>query len=241
MLAVPTETATLRTTAHARPRAAAGVQPFPWLVPGVFLGSLTPLASIALRITRGGLDANPIAQIENELGLAALIFLVASLACTPLRRVTRWTWPVRIRRELGLFAFFYAGVHVLVYLLVDQGLDVTAVVADIVKRPFITVGFLALVLMVPLAVTSTRASVRRLGFRRWQRLHQLAYLAGVLGVVHFIWRVKSDISQPLVYACALGVLLGLRAVFWFFERRRPAVRPRATSAGPIGRARANRS
>ena len=95
--------------------------------------------------------------------------------------------------------------------------------------------------MVPLAVTSTRASVRRLGFRRWQRLHQLAYLAGVLGVVHFIWRVKSDISQPLVYACALGVLLGLRAVFWFFERRRPAVRPRATSAGPIGRARANRS
>jgi len=193
------------------------------------------LASIALRIARGALDANPVAQIENELGLAALIFLVASLACTPLRRLSRWAWPVRIRRELGLFAFFYAGVHVLVYLVLDQGVDIAAVVADIVKRPFITVGFLALVLMVPLALTSTRASVRRLGFRRWQRLHQMAYLAGVLAVVHFIWRVKSDLSQPLVYACALAVLLGVRAAFWLVERRRPAVRPRATRTGPIGR------
>jgi sulfoxide reductase heme-binding subunit YedZ len=217
-----------------RPGPTAGRR-FPWLAPGIFVGSLTPLASIALRAVGGGLDANPIAQVENELGLAALIFLVASLACTPLRRVVHWTWPVRIRRELGLFAFFYAGLHVLVYLLLDQGLDVWAIVGDIAKRPFITVGFLALVLMVPLAVTSTRGAVRRLGFRRWQRLHQLVYLAGVLAVVHFIWRVKIDIGQPMLYAYALGVLLGVRLVFWLSERLRPSTRARTRSVDSIGR------
>ena len=131
--------------------------------------------------------------------------------------------------------FTYASKDFLTYVFLDQVVDASAIVEDIAKRPFITVGFLALVLMVPLALTSTRASVRRLGFRRWQRLHQMAYLAGVLAVVHFIWRVKSDLSQPLVYACALAVLLGVRAAFWLVERRRPAVRPRATRTGPIGR------
>jgi sulfoxide reductase heme-binding subunit YedZ len=198
--------------AHAPARARSGT-PDAWLKPGIFLGALAPVASIGLRVLTGSLNANPIAEVENELGLAALIFLIASLACTPARRVFGWAWPVRVRRELGLFAFAYASLHFLVYVLVDQVLDLQGIFEDVVKRPFITVGFLALVLLLPLALTSTKASVRRLGFVRWQRLHQLAYLAGVLAVVHFIWRVKIDVSQPLTYAVALGVLLVVRLLF----------------------------
>src|SRR5215210_6065283 len=156
--------------------------PMPWLKPGIFVGALAPLASVALRASQGALSANPIAEVENELGLAALIFLIASLACTPARRLLGWTWPTRVRRELGLFAFFYASLHFLIYLVLDQGFDAAAIVEDIAKRPFITVGFLALVLLVPLALTSTSGSIRRLGYPRWQRIHQLAYLAGVLAI-----------------------------------------------------------
>src|SRR5689334_17967722 len=145
--------ATLRT--HSSP-------PDAWLKPGLFIGALAPLASIALRGLTGSLDANPIAQVENELGLAALIFLIASLACTPVRRVFGWSWPPRIRRELGLFAFAYAMLHVSAYVFLDQTLDVQAMVEDVIKRPFITVGFSALVLLVPLAITSTKAWIRRL-------------------------------------------------------------------------------
>ena len=194
--------------------------PLPWLKPGIFIGALAPLASIVLRAREGALSADPIAQIENELGLTALILLVASLACTPARRLFGWTWPTRVRRELGLFAFFYAALHLLAYLVPDQGLDWGAIVEDIAKRPFITVGFAAFVLLVPLAFTSTTESIRRLGYRRWQRLHQLAYVAGVLAVVHFIWRVKIDVSQPLTYALVLGALLLVRVVVWL--RQRPA-------------------
>jgi methionine sulfoxide reductase heme-binding subunit len=188
--------------------------PLPWLQPGIFLGGLVPLISIALRARNGELNADPIAQVENELGLTALIFLVASLACTPARRLWGWTWPTRVRRELGLFAFFYAMLHFLTYLVLDQGYDWQTILDDITKRPFITVGFLALVLLTPLALTSTTASIRRLGFRRWQRLHQLAYLAGVLAVVHFIWRVKIDLSQPFIYAAIVGTLLLVRLMVW---------------------------
>jgi methionine sulfoxide reductase heme-binding subunit len=188
--------------------------PDAWLKPGIFIGALVPVASIALRAVAGSLDANPIAQVENELGLAALIFLIASLGCTPARRLFGWRWAARIRRELGLFAFAYATLHFLVYVVLDQVVDPQAIFEDIVKRPFITVGFVALLLLVPLALTSTTASVRRLGFHRWQRLHQLAYAAGLLAVVHFIWRVKVDISQPMTYAVALGLLLVVRVGFW---------------------------
>jgi sulfoxide reductase heme-binding subunit YedZ len=200
-------------------KTAARGTPDAWLKPGIFIGALTPLVSVALRAASGSLSANPIAQIENELGLAALIFLISSLACTPARRVLGWTWPVRIRRELGLFAFAYASLHFLVYVFLDQVVDAQRIWEDIVKRPFITVGFAALVLLVPLAVTSTKASIRRLGFRRWQQLHQLAYLAGALAVVHFIWRVKIDVSQPITYAIALGLLLAVRVFFWLRVRR----------------------
>jgi sulfoxide reductase heme-binding subunit YedZ len=192
--------------------------PLPWLGPGIFIGALAPLASIALRASQGALSADPIAQVENELGLSALIFLVASLACTPARRLLGWTWPTRIRRQLGLFAFFYAALHFLTYLVPDQGLDWATIVEDIVERPFITVGFLAFVLLVPLALTSTSESVRRLGFRRWQRLHQLAYLAGALAVVHFTWRVKIDLTQPLIYGIVLGGLLAVRVAVWSRQR-----------------------
>ena len=192
--------------------------PLPWLKPGIFIGALAPLASIALRATHGALSADPIAQVENELGLSALILLVASLACTPARRLMGWTWPTRVRRELGLFAFFYAMLHFLTYLVLDQVFDMRAIVEDIAKRPFITVGFIALVLLVPLAFTSTTASIRRLGYRRWQRLHQLVYVAGVLAVVHFIWRVKIDVSQPLLYAVVLGGLLLVRVGVWLQQR-----------------------
>jgi sulfoxide reductase heme-binding subunit YedZ len=200
---------------------------YPWLKPGIFLGALVPLASIVLRAVGGLLNANPIAQVENELGLSALIFLLAALACTPARRVFHWSWPVRVRRELGLFAFFYASLHFLTYVFLDQAVDASAIIEDIAKRPFITVGFSALVLMVPLAITSTSAMVRRLGFRRWQRLHQLTYIAGLLAVIHFIWRVKIDVSQPITYAAALGVLLAIRGAFWLNGRLRT---PPATSA-----------
>ncbi len=226
--------------AHARPRTPARRPtprrgaPLPWLQPGIFIGALAPLASIALRASQGALSANPVAEIENELGLAALIFLVASLACTPARRLLGWTWPTRIRRELGLFAFFYASLHVLTYLVLDQGVDLAAVIEDIAKRPFITVGFLAFVLLVPLALTSTAASIRRLGFRRWTRLHQLAYVAAVLAVVHFIWRVKIDLSQPLIYAAVLGALLLVRVGVWLRQRSAERASPSPETSGSAG-------
>lgn len=190
----------------------------PWLKPGLIIGSMAPLAAIIWGANQGTLTANPIAEIINELGLISLIFLIASLACTPLRWVFGWSWPVRIRRELGLLAFFYAVLHFLVYLVLDQGFDWPTIFQDIAQRPFITVGFLALVLMTPLAATSTTGSVRRLGFRRWTRLHQLAYLAGVLAIVHFLWRVKIDISQPLLYGTVLAALLLVRVAFWLRGR-----------------------
>jgi sulfoxide reductase heme-binding subunit YedZ len=210
-------------------RAAPGRAPLPWLKPGLFVGALAPLASIGLRASQGALGANPIAEVENELGLAALILLIASLACTPARRLLGWSWPTRIRRELGLFAFFYAALHFLTYLVLDQGFDWAAIVADVVKRPFITAGFAALLLLAPLAATSTTASIRRLGYRRWLRLHQLVYLAGGLAVLHFVWRVKIDLSQPLLYAAVLGALLAVRLAVWL--RRRPSRGP-AASPGP---------
>jgi sulfoxide reductase heme-binding subunit YedZ len=230
-MAASEEALPARPRAPRRPSPAGRSAPYPWLQPGIFIGGLAPLAAIVLRGWQGTLSADPIAQIENELGLAALIFLVASLGCTPARRLFGWGWPIRIRRELGLFAFFYATLHFLVYLLLDQGVDWGAIVEDIVKRPFITVGFLALVLMVPLALTSTNDSVRRLGFRRWQRLHQLAYLAGALAILHFIWRVKIDLSQPLIYGLVLGAFLLVRVVIWLRQR---SANQSAPARGPAG-------
>jgi len=176
------------------------------------VGASAPLLSILLRARSGALGANPIAEALNELGLMALVLLIASLACTPLRALFGWTWPIRVRRLLGLLAFAYATLHVAVYAGLDQGLDLRVVLADVFKRKFIFVGFAAFVLMIPLAWTSTKGAVRRMGYVKWKRLHLLVYPAALCAVVHFVWRVKKDLSEPLAYAAILGALLLVRVV-----------------------------
>ena len=179
----------------------------PWLKPAVFTGSFVPLVVIIGEAVLGRLGANPIAEALNRLGLMALIFLVAALACTPLKATFGWTWPIRLRRMLGLFGFFYALLHLMTYMGIDQAFDARAILADITKRKFIYIGFAAFVTLIPLAATSTAASVRRLGFVRWRRLHRLAYVAAALGVVHFLLRVKKDLREPVVYGLVLTTLL----------------------------------
>jgi sulfoxide reductase heme-binding subunit YedZ len=185
-------------------------RPLPWLKPAVFVGSLVPLAAILLRATRGELGANPIAQALNQLGLVALVFLIAALACTPLKTLFGWTWPIRLRRMLGLFGFFYAVLHVSTYGGLDQVFDWHAIWADVTKRKFIFVGFAAFVLLIPLAATSTSGALKRLGYARWKLLHRLAYVAPLLAVIHFTWRVKKDVREPVTYAIVLGGLLLVR-------------------------------
>jgi sulfoxide reductase heme-binding subunit YedZ len=192
--------------------------PLPWLAPGVLVGALAPAVSIVLRARAGGLGANPIAEALNELGLTALILLVASLAATPLKTLFGWTWPIRVRRLVGLLAFGYAVLHVTVYVALDQSFDGRAVVADVIKRNFILVGFAAFTLLVPLAATSTDASVRRLGFVRWKQVHNLVYPAALLAAIHFIWRVKKDRREPLAYAAVLVILLLARVVAAAYRR-----------------------
>ena len=184
--------------------------PFPWLNPGILVGATAPVLSILMRARSGALGANPIAEALNELGLMALVLLIASLACTPLQTLFGWTWPIRARRLLGLLAFTYAALHLSVYAGLDQGLDVRAILADVVKRKFIFVGFAAFVMLIPLAWTSTKGAVRRMGYVKWKRLHLLVYPAALCAVIHFVWRVKKDLSEPLVYAAILGTLLLVR-------------------------------
>jgi sulfoxide reductase heme-binding subunit YedZ len=195
-------------------------RPLPWLKPGVFAGALVPLGAIFVRAWRGELGANPIAQALNQLGLIALVFLVTALACTPLKTLFGWTWPSRLRRMLGLFGFFYALLHVSTYTALDQVLDWGAIWDDVTKRKFIFVGFAAFVLLVPLAATSTSRALKRLGYGRWKRLHRLAYVAALLGVIHFTWRVKKDVREPIAYAVVLGALLLVR--LGAYLRSRPA-------------------
>jgi len=145
-----------------------------------------------------------------------------TLSVTPVRRLTGWNWLIRLRRMLGLFAFFYACLHFFTYVGIDQFFDWRTIVADIAKRPYITVGFASFLLLIPLAVTSTNAMQRRLGGKRWQRLHRLVYVAAAGGVVHYLWLVKKDISQPLLYGLLLVVLLGMRLA-WRFARPTPGV------------------
>ena len=202
--------------------------PLPWLAPGILVGSLAPAVSVVMRARSGGLGANPIAEALNELGLTALILLIASLACTPLRAVFGWTWPIRMRRMVGVLAFCYAALHVSVYVALDQAFDWRAVAADVAKRNFILVGFAAFTLLVPLAATSTNAAVRRLGYVKWKRVHNLVYSAALLAVIHFVWRVKKDLREPLVYGFVLGTLLLVRIVANLYRR----LPPRSGAAPP---------
>jgi sulfoxide reductase heme-binding subunit YedZ len=187
--------------------------PTPWLKPALLTGAFMPLAAILIRAWRGDLSADPIAQALNQLGLIALIFLIAALGCTPLRSLFGWTWPLRIRRILGVLAFTYAAMHVISYTAIDQGFDWHAIGADIIKRKFIFAGFLTFVLLIPLAVTSTNASVRRLGYPRWKKLHRLAYIAPIIAVIHFVWRVKRDVREPVMYGLVLATLLLIRVFY----------------------------
>ena len=185
-----------------------------------------PFALLFARAFSGGLGANPVEAITHETGTWALRLLLVTLAVTPLRRLTGALWLVRLRRMLGLFAFFYAALHVLTYAVLDASLDLLYVLEDVLDRRYILVGFTAFVLLVPLAATSTNAMVRRLGPARWRRLHRLVYLAVPLAVLHFLWLVKADLSEPLLYAGLLALLLFLRlpAVVWVIGLFAPARR-----------------
>ncbi len=191
--------------------------------------ALTPVAILAWQfydVWQTGSDAlgaDPVAEIEHRTGLWALRFLMIALAVTPLRQLTGQSALLRYRRMLGLYAFFYATLHLGVYLGLDLRGYWTQIFEEIVKRPYITVGFAAWLSLVPLAVTSTQGWMRRLG-RRWGQLHKLVYAIGVLAVLHFWWLVKSDIREPLLYAAILAALLGWRAWKWFSRRRTAAAR-----------------
>jgi sulfoxide reductase heme-binding subunit YedZ len=198
--------------------------------PVAFAASLGPAVWLAWAALTGNLSVNPLSDLTNETGVWALRFLCITLLITPFRRITGWNAVIRFRRMVGLFAFFYGSLHFLVYVIADRfaGLDfpngmvswttvrllVASVGADIYKRPFITIGFTALMIMVPLTITSTAGMIRRLGGRRWNALHRLVYLSATLGVVHYYWLVKADISRPVIYAGVVALLLGFRVYWW---------------------------
>jgi sulfoxide reductase heme-binding subunit YedZ len=179
------------------------------LKPIVFAALLAPLGQLMHGFWTDNLTANPIEYITRFTGSWSLILLIASLAITPLRRITGWNELVKLRRMIGLFSFFYAVLHFATYMGLDLDFDFAAIAKDILKRPYITVGFTALVLMLPLAATSTAAMIRRLG-KRWQQLHYSAYVVAILGVLHFYWLVKADIRRPVQYGAVLALLLGYR-------------------------------
>ena len=189
-----------------------------WTKVVVFLLCLVPLAWIAWKFQHDKLGVNPIRELEIETGLWTLRMLAITLAVTPVRRALRWNWLVKYRRMLGLFAFFYVSLHFLTYLGPDQSFDLSGMWKDVAKRPFITMGFAAFVLLIPLAMTSTAGWIRRLGGKRWQLLHRSIYVAAVCGVIHYYWLVKSDVRKPVFYGALVGILLLWRLGNWFFKK-----------------------
>jgi methionine sulfoxide reductase heme-binding subunit len=185
-------------------------RPLSWLTPSLWAGLLLPIPMLAWQFYLGELGANPIEAILNQLGSLALISLIASLACTPAQRYFKLTWPARIRKHLGLISFTYVTLHLVTYVALDQRFDVKKLTDDLKLRPFLSVGFLAWVLLIPLAVTSFNFFVRKMGFVWWKRLHRLSYVCAILGIVHFVWREKKDITEPLIYGAVLAVLLATR-------------------------------
>jgi sulfoxide reductase heme-binding subunit YedZ len=183
-----------------------------WLKAPVFLLCLVPIGIVGWRALRGDLTANPIEFITHTTGDWALRFLLITLAITPLRKVLGLPELVRLRRMLGLFAFFYAGLHFSTYLVLDKFFDISEIWKDVLKRRFITVGFAAFLLLIPLAITSTAGWIRRLGGKRWQALHRLIYLSAILAVIHYYWLVKSAVIRPLAYGAILAILLLFRIV-----------------------------
>ena len=181
------------------------------LKPPVFIAALVPLGLLVWGAFNDGLGANPVETITFETGTWGLNFLLITLSVTPMRRISGWIEIARIRRMLGLFGFFYVCLHFTTYLWLDQYFSVTDIIDDIVERPYITIGLSGLLMLIPLAITSTNAMVKRLGGANWRRLHRLAYTAAAAGVVHFIWLVKTDLREPLIYLAILIALMVLRA------------------------------
>jgi len=190
-----------------------------WTKIVVFLVCLIPLGMLVWRGLNNGLGANPVEFIQLTTGRWTLRFLVFTLCVTPFRKVLKLPDLIRFRRMLGLFAFSYLCIHFLTYLVLDQSLDLSAIWKDVAKRPFITVGFLGFLLLLPLAITSTAGWIRRLGGKRWQALHRAIYFAAVCGVIHYYWKVKSDVRMPLFYGALVGILLLSRLGDWLFKRR----------------------
>lgn len=181
------------------------------LKPAVFVVCLIPLGQLLYQAWTNDLTANPIEFITHFTGDWTLIFLLATLSVTPVRKISGWNDVIKFRRMLGLFAFFYALLHFSTYMVLDHFFDFQAIAKDIVKRPYVTAGFTGLVLMIPLAITSTAAMIRKLG-KRWQQLHRLVYLTAIAGVIHFYWLVKADIRRPVQYGAILALLLGYRLI-----------------------------
>ena len=178
----------------------------------VFIFSLFPVFYLVYGVFTDNLGANPIEKILHETGFWSLTFLMITLSVTPIRRLTKWNKIINLRRMFGLFAFTYICLHFAVYLGLDRLLDWHEIVTDISKRPYITLGFSALLMLIPLAVTSTKGWMRKLG-KRWQKLHRLIYVAAIFGVIHFLWLVKKDITDPLVFAIILAILFAIRLYY----------------------------
>ncbi len=194
-----------------------------WTKVVVFVVCLGPAAWLVWRGIHQDLTADPIKYITHFTGDWILRFLVITLAITPLRKILHVPQLIRFRRMFGLFAFFYAFLHFSTWIGLDQTFNLTGMWQDVMKRPFITVGFTGFVLLIPLAITSTAGWIRRLGGKRWQMLHRLIYATAVLGVIHFYWSVKSDVRKPLEYAFLVGILLAWRIGSWFMARRKRTV------------------
>jgi methionine sulfoxide reductase heme-binding subunit len=184
----------------------------------LFAAALLPLVALAYNAYTGDLTANPVEYITHETGDWAIGLLMASLAVTPLRRLTGWNEIIKLRRMLGLFAFFYATLHLLTWIVLVSFFDVPTMIEDVAMRPFITIGMAAYLILLALALTSTRASIRRLG-RRWAQLHSLVYVAAIGAVIHFWWLVKADITKPLRWATLLAVLFSIR-IWWMLRNNR---------------------
>lgn len=180
--------------------------------PLLFALALVPAVYLAIGLYRSNLGANPAETLQLETGIWALRFLLATLAITPLRRVSGWNWVIQYRRMLGLFAFFYATLHLLTYIVLDRFFELSGILQDIVKRPYITAGMVAFTLMIPLAITSTKGWIRRLG-RKWQLLHRLVYVSAGAACLHFLWKVKVMIGEPVYYAAILAALLAFRLLW----------------------------
>ncbi|HZP64159.1 MAG TPA: protein-methionine-sulfoxide reductase heme-binding subunit MsrQ [Terriglobales bacterium] len=194
-----------------------------------FFGCLLPLARLGWKAYNGLLGANPIEVITHSTGDWTLIFLLVTLAITPVRKVIGQPSLIRFRRMFGLFAFFYGVLHFTTYIWLDKFFDLHEMLVDVGKRKYITVGFTAFVLMIPLAITSTAGWIRRLGGRRWNLLHRLIYVSAIGGVIHYLWLVKADIRKPLQYGAVLALLLGYRVIVWIKPKLSPA-KPRLVTA-----------